>query len=217
MDANNKTEVTEKTPEQTEAERKKAFEAEEAKRKAEFDAKKAARDEEIQIEWEMNTMLSTDELLKQAENNIATGVERITHRNMKESVAAYIIELSRKNENLSRNILHPKKSVANCFKYINIKAREYLEEDMKLTGEKPDRNGVIGIDIPDDLCYDWAEEYYRSTKMEVDYADEEKFEPKTYTPAYTSKTAKKSTAKKKETPPPKEKEKSENTNQLSLF
>ena len=66
MDANNKTEVTEKTAEQTEAERKKAFEAEEAKRKAEFDAKKAARDEEIQIEWEMNTMLSTDELLKQA-------------------------------------------------------------------------------------------------------------------------------------------------------
>ena len=94
MDANNKTEVTEKTAEQTEAERKKAFEAEEAKRKAEFDAKKAARDEEIQIEWEMNTMLSTDELLKQAENNIAAGVERITHRNMKESVAAYIIELS---------------------------------------------------------------------------------------------------------------------------
>lgn len=109
MDANNKTEVTEKTAEQTEAERKKAFEAEEAKRKAEFDAKKAARDEEIQIEWEMNTMLSTDELLKQAENNIATGVERITRRNMKESVAAYIIELSRKNENLSRNILHPNK------------------------------------------------------------------------------------------------------------
>ena len=57
MDANNKTEVTEKTAEQNEAERKKAFEAEEAKRKAEFDAKKAARDEEIQIEWEMNTML----------------------------------------------------------------------------------------------------------------------------------------------------------------
>ena len=88
---------------------------------------------------------------------------------------------------------------------------------MKLTGEKPDGNGVIGIDIPDDLCYDWAEEYYRSTKIEVDYADEEKFEPKTYTPAYTSKTAKKSAAKKEETPPPKEKEKSENTNQLSLF
>lgn len=217
MDANNKTEVTEKTAEQAEAERKKAFEKEEAKRKAEFDAKKVARDEEIQIEWEMNTMLSTDELLKQAENNIATGVERITRRNMKESVAAYIIELSRKNENLSRNILHPKKSVANCFKYINIKALEYLEEDMKLTGEKPDKNGVIGIDIPDDLCYDWAEEYYRSTKIEVDYADEEKFEPKTYIPAYTSKTAKKSTAKKKETPPPKEKEKSENTDQLSLF
>ena len=205
-----------KTPEQTEAEKKKAFEEEEAKRKAEFDAKKAKRDEEIQIEWEINTMMTTDDLIEAAKNNIKTGVERITQRNMKESVAAYIIELSQKSENLSRNILHPQKSITNCYKYINRKARGYLEEQMKLTGEKPDKNGVIGIDIPDNLCYQWAEEYYSSTNIDEDHEDEEKFEPKTYRPSYTPK-AKKSAPKKKETPPPKEEPKAEESAQLSIL
>lgn len=206
-----------KTPEQTEAEKKKAFEEEEAKRKAEFDAKKAKRDEEVQIEWEINTMMTTEDLMEAAKNNIKTGVERITQRNMKESVAAYVIELSQKSEELSRNILHPKKSITNCYKYINRKARGYLEEQMKLTGEKPDQNGVIGIDIPDNLCYQWAEEYYSSTKIDEDHEDEEKFEPRTYRPAYTPKTAKKTAPKKKETPPPKEEPKAEESAQLSIL
>lgn len=206
-----------KAPEQTEAEKKKAFEEEEAKRKAEFDAKKAKRDEEIQIEWEINTMMTTEDLIEAAKNNIKTSVERITQRNMKESVAAYIIELSQKSENLSRNILHPQKSITNCYKYINRKARGYLEEQMKLTGEKPDKNGVIGIDIPDNLCYQWAEEYYSSTNIDEDHEDEEKFEPKTYRPSYTPKTAKKTAPKKKEVPPPKEEPKAEEPAQLSIL
>ena len=206
-----------KTPEQTEAEKKKAFEEEEAKRKAEFDAKKAKRDEEIQIEWEINTMMTTEDLIEAAKNNIKTGVERITQRNMKESVAAYIIELSQKSENLSRNILHPQKSITNCYKYINRKARGYLEEQMKLTGEKPDKNGVIGIDIPDNLCYQWAEEYYSSTNIDEDHEDEEKFVPRTYKPAYTPKTNKKATPKKKETPPPKEAPKADESAQMSIL
>ena len=206
-----------KTPEQTEAEKKKAFEEEEAKRKAEFDAKKAKRDEEVQIEWEINTMMTTEDLIEAAKNNIKTGVERITQRNMKESVAAYVIELSQKSEKLSRNILHPQKSITNCYKYINRKARGYLEEQMKLTGEKPDKNGVIGIDIPDNLCYQWAEEYYSSTNIDEDHEDEEKFVPRTYKPAYTPKTNKKATPKKKETPPPKEEPKADASAQMSIL
>ena len=210
MDANNMNNTStlnttppcdlQKTPEQTEAEKKAAFEAEEAKRKAEFDAKKAEKDEAIQIEWELNTMLTTDELIAKAKENIATGVERITRRNMKESVAAYIIKLSQESEDLSRNILHPKKSIVNCYRYINRKALAYAEEQMKLTGETPDRNGVIGMDIPDDICYMWAKEYYSSTDIPEDHEDEEKFEPRTYRP--TTKPTKKSAPKKKETPPP---------------
>lgn len=207
---------TVKTAEETEAEKKKAFEKAEAKRKAEFDAKKAERDEEILIEWEINTMMTTEDLIEAAKNNIKTGVERITQRNMKESVAAYIIELSQNSENLSRNILHPQKSITNCYKYINRKAKGYLEEQMKLTGEKPDKNGIIGIDIPDNLCYQWAEEYYSSTNIDEDHEDEEKFVPKTYRPSYTPK-AKKSTPKKKESPPPKEETKAEETAQMSIL
>lgn len=206
-----------KTPEQTEAQKKAAFEAEETKRKAEFDAKKAQKDEEIQIEWEMNTMMSLEELLAAAKNNIATGVERITRRNMKESVAAYIIELSQKSEDLSRNILHPKKSIVNCYRYINRKALGYLEEQMKLTGETPDRNGVIGIDIPDDICYMWAEEYYSSTDIPEDHEDEEKFEPRIYRPTTTTKTTKKTSPKKKETPPPPPAPKVEEPAQMSML
>lgn len=204
-----------KTPEQTEAEKKAAFDAEEAKRKAEFDAKKAKKDEEIQIEWELNTMLAPDELLAAAKENIATGVERITRRNMKESVAAYIIKLSQESEDLSRNILHPKKSIVNCYRYINRKALGYAEEQMKLTGETPDRNGVFGIDIPDDICYLWAKEYYSSTDIPEDHEDEEKFEPRTYRP--TTKPAKKTAPKKKETPPPPPAPKDEEPAQMSML
>lgn len=204
-----------KTPEQTEAEKKAAFEAEEAKRKAEFDAKKAKKDEEIQIEWELNTMLTPDELLAAAKEKIATGVERITRRNMKESVAAYIIKLSQESEDLSRYILHPEKDIVKCYRYINRKALGYAEEQMKLTGETPDKNGVFGIDIPDDICYMWAKEYYSSTDIPEDHEDEEKFEPRTYRP--TTKPAKKTTTKKKETPTPPPATKVEEPAQMSML
>ena len=214
MDANNEMNTTvttapEKTPAETEAEKKKAFEEAEAKRKAEFDAKKAERDEEIQIEWEMNTMMTPEDLSEKAKESLRIGIERITQRQMKECVGAHIINASQQQEIIARHVFHPKKNLLNCFKYINRKAREYLDEYMKFTGEKPDGNGVIGIDIPDNLCYQWAEEYYSSTEIPEDHEDEEKFEPKTYRPTVTSKASKKTAPKKKETPPPKEEPKTD--------
>lgn len=206
-----------KAPEQTEAEKKAAFDAEEAKRKAEFDAKKAQKDEEIQIEWEINTMMPTDELFAKAKDTLSVGIERITQKSMKECVGAHIIAASQQQESIARHVFHPKKSLTNCFRYINRKAREYLEEYMKLTGEDKDRNGVIGIDIPDNLCYMWAEEYYSSTDIPEDHEDEEKFTPKTYTSS-TKSSAKKTDKKKKapapkiETTPPQATE-----NQMTLF
>lgn len=195
-----------KTPEQTEAEKKKAFEEEEAKRKAEFDAKKAKRDEEVQIEWEMNLMVSPEELFAKAKSILSTDIERITQKTMKECVGAHIINASQHNEIIAQHVVHPEKNSVNCFKYINRKAREYLEEYMKFTGEKPDKNGVIGIDIPDNLCYQWAEEYFSSTDIPEDHEDEEKFEPKKYTSSYKPSTKKndkkkKVSAPKAETPP----------------
>ena len=99
-----------------------------------------------------------------------------------------------------------------CFNFIT---KEYAEEQMKLTGETPDKNGVFGIDIPDDICYMWAKEYYSSTDIPEDHEDEEKFEPRTYRP--TTKPAKKTTTKKKETPPPPPETKIEEPAQMSML
>ena len=69
-----------------------------------------------------------------------------------------------KNENLSRNILHPKKSVANCFKvYISDSVRNTLKED-KLTGESGSKRRYRHGDS-DDLCYDWAEDTIVQPKL----------------------------------------------------
>lgn len=206
-----------KTPEQTEAQKKAAFEAEEAKRKAEFDAKKAKKDEEIQIEWEINTMMSPEELFAKAKDTLSVGIERITQKSMKECVGAHLIAVSQQQEVIARHIFHPEKSLVNCFRYINRKAKEYLEEYMKLTDEKQDKNGVIGIDIPDNLCYQWAEEYFSYTNIPEDHEDEEKFVPRTYRPTTTTKATKKTAPKKKETPPPPPAPKVEEPAQMSML
>ena len=67
----------------------------------------------------------------------------------------------------------------NCFHYINRKAREYLEQEMKDNDEKP-MGGGFGGDVPDELCYQWAREYFRDADAKEDAEPEEKFVPKTY-------------------------------------
>lgn len=58
---------------------------------------------------------------------------------------------------------------------------------MKDNDIKPE-NGVYGSDVPDDLCYQWAEEYFRDPNVKEDEEKEEKFVPK----AYSGKTGGKS-------------------------
>ena len=69
--------------------------------------------------------------------------------------------------------------MVNCFHYINRKAREYLEQEMKDNDEKP-MGGGLGGDVPDELCYQWAREYFRDADAKEDAEPEEKFVPKTY-------------------------------------
>ena len=58
-------------------------------------------------------------------------------------------------------------------------AREYLEQEMKDNDEKP-VGGAFGGDVPDELCYQWAREYFRDADAKEDAEPEEKFVPKTY-------------------------------------
>src|SRR5699024_12292013 len=51
--------------------------------------------------------------------------------------------------------------------HINRQARDYLRREMEDNDEKA-VDGVYGGDVPDELCYQWAEEYFRDPDAEVD-------------------------------------------------
>lgn len=80
----------------------------------------------------------------------------------------------------ARMVMHPRKSMAHCLQFINRKAREYLLAEMKDNGMEPQPNGIYGGDVPEDTCYDWAEEYFRDANAEEDEIKEEPFVPKPY-------------------------------------
>ena len=45
---------------------------------------------------------------------------------------------------------------------------------------EPQPNGIYGGDVPEDTCYDWAEEYFRDASAKEDEVKEEVFVPKAY-------------------------------------
>lgn len=74
--------------------------------------------------------------------------------------------------------MDPAKSMVNCFQYINRQAQAYAEQEMKDQGVQ--RTGVYGLDVPDGLCFQWAERYWKDENAEEDHKNEEKFVPKPY-------------------------------------
>ena len=106
--------------------------------------------------------------------------ERLTRRNLKECVSEYVQTLCLSDPAFARMVMHPRKSMAHCLQYINRKAREYLLAEMKDNGMEPQPNGIYGGDVPEDTCYDWAEEYFRDANAEEDEIKAEPFVPKPY-------------------------------------
>ncbi len=95
----------------------------------------------------------------------------------------------------ARFTMHPRKTMINCFHYINRKARDYITQEMK-DNDIPQR-GIYGGDVPDDLCYLWAEQYFQDPDAEEDKEKEEKFVSKPYVSTSGSKkTSRKKTEKK---------------------
>lgn len=137
---------------------------------------------------------SDEDAIADAVKRIGADMERLTRRNMKEAVCEHIQTLCRQDAAFARRTMTPCKSMINCFKYINRKAREYAEQEMADNGVE--RNGVYGLDVPDDLCCQWAEDYFNDPDVKEDHKDDEKFVPKPYVPA-GRKTSKSKTTKKK--------------------
>lgn len=185
-------------PEKTEEEKKREHEEAEAKRKVEWEAKKKAREDEIMLQWENAVNMPQDQLIDSSVKRLSDMTEWLTRRNMKLCVTEHLQMLCYENPDLACKVFHPRKSMMNCFKYINRKALEYLKQYQEESGEKP-INNVIGGDVPDDLCYQWAVEYFNDMNAEEDKTEDDKeFEPKPYRSTTPTRTKKKETKKKEQ-------------------
>lgn len=75
---------------------------------------------------------------------------------------------------------------------------------------------MIGGDVPDDLCYQWAKEYFMDLSAEEDKTEEDKeFVPKPYNGKAAPKSKKKET--KKKSPTKKEAAKPSDDQQINFF
>lgn len=174
-------------------------EAAEVKRKAEWEAaqnaKKAAEKEQL----DRLAAMGDDEVMEASAKRVSGDTERLTRRNMKECVSEYIQTLCFSDPAFARLTMQPRKTMIHCFYYINRKAMEFLQQEMKDNGMRPEGpNGAYGGDVPDELCYQWAEEYFRDPNAVEDKEEEEKFVPKPYIGrTVTSKTKSKKAVEKK--------------------
>ena len=175
--------------------KRKAHEEAEAKRKAEWETEQQKKKASLQAQIDKIASMSDEEVMASSMQRIGADTERLTRRNMKECISEHIQTLCVSDPAFARMAMHPRKSMIHCIWYINRKAQEYVEHEMKDNGIKPDRNGIYGCDVPDDLCYQWAEEYFRDPNAKEDQEEEEKFVPKPYTGK--AKTTSKTTAKKR--------------------
>ena len=212
--------IEEAPPEEdNEEQKRKAHEEAEAKRKAEWEAKKKAKEEEELFAWENALAMDDTALAAASSKRVGDDAERLTRRNMKQCVTEMIQVFCYEDLELARQVMHPRKNMVNCFRYITRKAKEFVMQEMKDNDIKPSAEGY-GSDVPDDLCYQWAKEYFFDMEAPEDQdPNEEKFVPKPYVgKTVTSKTKKKAEKKKPEpkkaepkaAPPP-------NEGQLDMF
>ena len=190
-------------------------EAAEAKRKAEWDAKQAEKKAARQAALDRIGKMNRNELLKASVERVAADTERLTRRNMKEAVAEHVQAKCREDASFAMLVMAPEKSMIRCFRYISRQAQKYAEQEMKDNGIE--RTGVYGLDVPDGLCFQWAEDYFRDENAEEDHKDDEKFVPKPY--VSTNRKAAKSKTDKKSSPaakPKAEKPKDPGMEQLTL-
>lgn len=161
--------------------KRKAHEEAEAQRKAEFDARQAEKKAAEQAQIAALEAMSDDEVMAASMKRVSADTEKVTRRNMKECVAEHIQTMCIENPAFARLTMHPRKSMIRCFQYISRKAWDYVQDEMKANGIQagPGQQGY-GCDVPDDLCYQWAVDYFNDPDAKEDHEDEEKFVPKPY-------------------------------------
>ena len=211
--------------------KKKAHEEAEAKRKAEWEAKQAAKKAADAEKLARVAAMSDQDVMMEAMKQLGEDAEKLTRRNMKECVTEYIQTLCLEDPAFARKVMHPRKSFVHCIWHINNKAAEFAQEEMKANGFRPERggfpggtvNGMYGCDVPDDMVYQWAAEYFNDPNAKEDEEKEEKFVPQPYRGTVTSSKAKaKDKKKESKKPEPKKQEpkplpKPEDNGQMGMF
>ena len=203
MDMSDRTIPAGKPLDASEDAKRKAHEEAEAKRRAEWEAKQLAKKQEREAALEKIKSMSDADIVSASTERVRVDTEKLTRRNMKECVSEHIQSVCRKDPAFARQTMNPNKSMIHCFHYINRMAKDYLQQEMKDNDIKPE-NGVYGGDVPDGLCYQWAEDYFNDMDAPEDKEKEEKFTPRPYVNAASKakgttkskKAAKKETAKK---------------------
>lgn len=183
---------------------------EEAKPEDSSSKQAAAEDPEQETLYSIANM-SDDAVMLASAQRVSRDTEKITRRNMKDCVSEVIQTKCLDDPAFARLVMHPRKSMVNCFRYISRKAWEYVQDELKADGITPG-NGAqgYGCDVPDDLCYLWAEEYFRDPDAKEDQVRENaasRTQP-------AKKESKSNAAKKKVSPPPEEEQISMDFHQL---
>lgn len=168
----------------------------EAARKAEWEKKHAKKVEKQAAEWQAVQEMDSETASKTSIEAITKGIERMTRRNMKIEVGKFIQQECEHDPEFARLIMHPRKDILRCFKFINQKACDHLIEERKLLEEQgEDTSDMVCGDVPDEICFQWALEYYRTPDLEIDKDKNDEYKPG-YTPRATTNSAKKKVASK---------------------
>lgn len=179
-----------------------AHEAAEAKRKADWDVQQAQKKAAEQAALDKLAAMSDTEVIQASTKRVGDDVERLTRRSMKEQVAGHIQNLCRRDPTFARRTMLPGKSMVHCFWYINRRAKEFMEREIKDADPNP-ASGVYGSDVPDEQVFQWAVDYFDDDDAPEDRKNEEKFTPRPYVPKSGNKSTSKKAQKAKKEPKPK--------------
>lgn len=181
---------------------RRAHEEAEAARKAKWESGQRERKAAEQARLNRLAAMSDEDVVAASTQRVSADTEKLTRRSMKDCVSEHVQAMCRQDPAFARRTMHPRKSMMHCFWYINRKAKEFIEKEMKANGAQPE-SGIYGDDVPDDLVYQWAADYFNDPDAQEDKEKEEKFTPRPYV-GKSSKASKSAKPKaKKETPPPK--------------
>lgn len=174
--------------------------AAEAKRKEEWEAKQQSKKAAEQEQLKRLESMSDQDAIMESLKRISKDTELVTRRNLKECLSEHIQTKCLENPTFARLTMHPQKSMLHCFWYVNRKAGEFIKQEMEAVYGKT-QPGMYCSDVPDDLCYEWAEAYFHDTDAKEDYEDgkEDRFIPKPYHGKAASKSKEKKKAEKKQT------------------